>query len=339
VSFAAVVGHERAAAQLRRAAVHDRAAGAFLLFGPTGVGKRTLADALTARLLCDAPPTDDACGRCAHCTRVASGTHPDVHVVTREQDRRDIRTDQIRELARWLALQPLMAARKVALIDGAHCLNEHGQNALLKTLEEPPGGSILLLTATSPALLLPTVRSRCQLIRLDPLPPEAVAQVLEARGIAAAKARTLAALAEGCPGRALELEATAATKGRELVLAALPQLGELAAWEISRLAQELAREPAEASLRVVLAWYRDLLQAALLGESLPLRNLDVLPAIRTAAPALGPVARLRQLEAVCDTIVALERNANRVLALETMLLVLREIERGAVMSSPWKTSA
>src|SRR5205823_13403059 len=111
---------------------------------------------------CAAPVAGDACQACAHCTRVAAGTHPDLRTVERDAERRDIRIEQVRELARWLALQPLMAHRKVAIIDGAHCLSEPAQNALLKTLEEPPPSAVLLLTAAAAALLLPTVRSRCQ---------------------------------------------------------------------------------------------------------------------------------------------------------------------------------
>lgn len=337
MSFADVVGHERAAARLGRAAAADRVAGAFLLLGPRGIGKRALADAFVARLLCAAPTADDACGTCAHCTRVANGTHPDVRVVARDPDRRDIRIEQIRELSRWLVLHPLMAGRKVAVIDGAHHLGEHGQNALLKTLEEPPAGSVVLLVATSAAVLLPTVRSRCRALRLDPLPLEGVVRVLEARGVAAARARAAALLAEGCPGQALELDTAETAKVRDLTLGTLPRLAELAAWEISRLAQDLARGPFDVALRTALAWYRDVLQAALVGEMLPPRNTDALAAIAAAAPRLSPTARLRQLEAVCDTITALERNANRMLALETMLLGLRAIERGDARVTPWKT--
>src|SRR5262249_61400487 len=107
---------------------------------------------------------------------VAAGTHPDVRVVVREEDRRDIRIEQVRELTRWLSLQPLMASRKVAIVDGAHELNEHGQNALLRTLEEPPVGSHVLLLASAASLLLPTVRSRCQVVRLDRLQPAEAAR-------------------------------------------------------------------------------------------------------------------------------------------------------------------
>jgi DNA polymerase-3 subunit delta' len=263
---------------------------------------------------------------------VYAGTHPDLHLVTREEDRRDIRIEQVRELTRWLALQPLAAPRKVAIIDGAHQLNDHAQNALLKTLEEPPATAVLLLTATSRSLLLPTVRSRCRLIRVDPLPVEDVIGALVARGLSPEQAGALAPLAGGCPGRALALAATDATRIRARMLEQLPQLGALDAFAISQLAQELARDAVDTALATAVSWYRDVLGAALVGDTSLLHNRDAQVAVREAAARWPATARLRQLEVVCDTLSALERNANRMLALETMLLCLRQIERRGTRS-------
>lgn len=332
MKLADVVGHEQAAGRLRRAATEGRVPTAFLFLGPEGVGKRALADAFAARLLCEKPVADDACTTCAQCTRVAAGSHPDVRVVVREEGRRDVRIEQVRELSRWLTLQPLMAARKIAVVDGAHELNEHGQNALLRMLEEPPGRSVIVLLATSAALLLPTVRSRCQVVRLDPLPPDAVARVLVARGLQADRAELLTGLAEGSPGRALALDADDVAKARARVLAALPNLRTASAAELSALAQELARGSLDAALAAVVAFYRDLLQVGLGAGPLPLRTTGAEAVVQAAAARRPPAARLRQLEAVCDTLDALGRNANRQLALETMLLVLRDIERGGTGS-------
>ena len=323
-----MVGHERAIARLVRSAADDRVPGAILLLGPPGIGKRAVAEALATRLVCAAPVDGDACGACAQCTRVAAGTHPDVRIVVRDEERRDVRIEQVRELSRWLALQPLMATRKVAIVDDAHCLNEHGQNALLKTLEEPPGRSILILVSSSAALLLPTVRSRCQLVRLDPLPAETVARVLVARGVAAERAAQLAALADGSPGRALAMEGEPETRARERVLEALSRLRELDAKALSDLAQELSRGPLDAALATAVGWYRDVLDTALAANR-PLRNPGAAPAVRAAAARLSPPALLRQLEAVCDTILDLEKNANRMLSFETMLLMLRDTERAS----------
>jgi len=324
--FADVVGQDRPLERLRRAAAAERLASAYLLTGPPGIGKRLVADAFAARILCAAPVAGDACQTCAQCTRVAAGTHPDLRTVERDEERRDIRIEQVRELARWLALQPLMAERKVAVIDAAHCLSEPAQNALLKTLEEPPPSAVLVLTATSAGLLLPTVRSRCQAIRMDPLAPEAVVRVLAERGVAPDRAALLAAVAEGSPGRALALSGDDEAGARAAVLKALPDLGTREAAALSALAQELSRGPVEAALGTAAAWYRDVLETALTGGP-PRRTPDAVAAVRAATDRSSPARTLRQLEVVCDTIDALSRNANRVLALETMLLALRALER------------
>ncbi len=319
MTFADVVGHERARAALERDLGEGRVAGAYLFVGPRGIGKRALADAFAASLLCGGP----ACGTCAHCVRTAAGTHPDLLVVAREEDRRDILAEQVRDLVRRLALRPLMAERKVAIVDDAEHLNAHGQNALLKTLEEPPGGSVLLLVASAPSLLLPTVRSRCRRVRLDPLDEAALVRLLRARGVAAEDAAALAAQAGGSIGRALELARPEAAAARARVLESLPRLAELPAAELSALAHALAQGPLDAALAAAVSWYRDVLAAAL-GVERP-RGAD---GVRAAAAGRRPAVALRQLALVCDTIAAIEQNANRTLALETLLLDLREVERG-----------
>ena len=219
--FVDVIGHAAAIARLRRAAATDRLATAYLLAGPPGVGKRRVADAFAMELLCANPGSDGACGSCAQCVRVAAGTHPDVLVVVRDTDRRDIRTEQARELTRWFGLRPFMARRKVALIDGAETLNEHGQNALLKTLEEPPGRALIVLITARAHLLLPTVRSRCLPVRFAPMPVRALADALQRRGIPAQDALVRAALAGGAAGRALSGDMEALRELRDALLSTL----------------------------------------------------------------------------------------------------------------------
>jgi DNA polymerase-3 subunit delta' len=327
-----VLGHDRAVRQLRAAIVAGRPAHAYLLTGPAGVGKGTLARAVTASLVCDGPREGDGCGACPQCVRVAAGTHPDVRVVEREEDRRDIRTEQARDVTRWLTLRPLMAARKVAVVDDAECLNEHGQNALLKTLEEPPGAAVLILCASDASLLLPTVRSRCQRVSLDRLPPALVDRLLADRGVAADVRAAVVPRAEGSPGRALALvdDPHAATRGR--MLEQLGRLGGATAADLSGVAQALGREDAEVALETALSWYRDVLGLLLEGPDVAVRNTDAAPALRAAAARAAVPQVLGALETVCDTIRAVERNANRVLALETMLLALRRAERAATAS-------
>jgi DNA polymerase-3 subunit delta' len=329
MKLSAILGHDRTVRQLRAAVASARPAHAYLVTGPVGVGKATLALALTASLVCDAPRDGDACGVCAQCTRVAAGTHPDVRLVEREEERRDIRTEQAREVTRWLGLRPLMAARKVAVVHDAECLNEHGQNALLKTLEEPPGAAVLVLVATHASLLLPTVRSRCQRLRLDPLPAGLVDRLLVDRGVPPDVRAVVVPRAEGSPGRALALLDDPRAEARQRMLAQLGGLDAALAADLSGVAQALGREDADVALETALSWYRDLLALVVDGPDADVRNVDVAAALRAAAARATVPHVVRALETVCDTIRAVERNANRVLALETMLLALRRLDRRA----------
>lgn len=301
--------------------------GAYLLAGLRGVGKRTLAIAFAARALCAQPQDDDACGACDQCVRVASGTHPDLRLVARDPERRDIGVDDARALTRWLALRPLMAARKVAIVIGAETLSVPAQNGLLKTLEEPPSQSIILLTATTPTLLLPTVRSRCQLLRLDPLSDTDLAAVLATHGVIGDGVAVLSARAEGSPGRALALADEPADGTRQLVLSALPRLTDHTTADLSSLAQKIGPD-ADTALAVVLGWYRDAIGLALGVDRTPRRTPDAAAGLHALATRLSPVRLLRALEIVCATIDDLSRNANKQLALETMLFEMRDIESG-----------
>jgi DNA polymerase III delta' subunit len=178
---------------------------ALLLAGPSAVGKTTLALDLAASLLCLAPePADRPCRSCRGCRLVASGNHPDLHRVAPEGPGGQVRIDAVRDLVSRLALLPVEGGARVAVIEGAHRLNEDAQNALLKTLEEPPSGVVLVLCADDEDRLLPTIRSRCARIRLGTVAGRDIEAWLRERDAAdPATAARLARLADGRPGIAL----------------------------------------------------------------------------------------------------------------------------------------
>jgi DNA polymerase-3 subunit delta' len=180
---------------------------ALLISGPAGTGKTTLALDLTAGLLCLEPdPAARPCRACVACRKVDHGTHPDLHVVVAEGAGDQIRLPQVQALVAELALLPMEGRTRVALIQGAHRMNPDAQNALLKTLEEPSGAACIVLCADDLATLLSTVISRAARLRLGPVPRQAVADLLEERGLAdPGRASTLAGAADGRPGRAIAL--------------------------------------------------------------------------------------------------------------------------------------
>jgi DNA polymerase III subunit delta' len=227
MSWQGIEGHDDVVEQFRRILSRGRLASTYLFVGPEGVGKHTLARKLAQTLLCLAAPPErlDPCGQCAGCVQVLAGTHPDLMVIAKPADRSEIPVGlligsgdrRMREgLCHDISLKPFMGGRRVAIIDDADYLNEEGANCLLKTLEEPPPRSVIILVSTSADRQLPTIRSRSQLIRFRSLSDDVVASLLMAEGLAADRdeALRLAAYSEGSVTRARALTDAALWKFR-----------------------------------------------------------------------------------------------------------------------------
>jgi DNA polymerase-3 subunit delta' len=178
-----------------------RVAHAYLFVGPRGVGKSTVARAFAAALTCRAEPLE-GCGACPSCKRIASGGHPDVHLV--EPEGPAVKIEHVRDLQEALAYRPAEAPRSVAVVPNAERLTIQAANALLKTLEEPPGDAVIVLVSPTASLLPPTVVSRCERVAFAPLPTEELARILvEKRGMKEEVASLVAAMVAGRPGLAL----------------------------------------------------------------------------------------------------------------------------------------
>jgi len=323
--FPSVLGHETVKGLLARALAIGRLPPALLLTGPEGVGKRTLAIEVARGLLCDNGP-GEPCGACRTCTRTARAIHPDLMIVTPETAtgflaRETIKIDHIRDAMREIAGLPFEARARVVVIDEAHTMTEQAMNALLKSLEEPPATSHLVLVTASPQALLPTIRSRCQTLRLGPLPSSVLEAHLQTRhGLSQAEARLRAALSNGSLGAALAFEAEGYRALRDEILAMLEKAagaGPLArlAWA-EKLADEDTAMPALTALRSLL---RDAAAARAGAPADRLLNADV--ADRIAAVGQGPVgARAVELALFAEeTRTALRANASRPLSMEVLV--------------------
>jgi len=266
-----------------------------------------VAVALAAWLQCEAGG-DDACGGCASCRQVGAGTHPDVQLVAVAPGKKEIGIDRMREIKKFMQLQPLRGRAKLAIVDDAHALTAAAQNALLKTLEEPPDRSFLILVADNPDGLLPTVRSRCQRVQFAPLPTETVADILvTAHGIEPRAAHDLAALAEGSPGRGLSLSGSLGTLASDRFRALLAGLRGARYVRLMELANELAESDVDLSVKL------ELLLSHCRTEAMA--SLDSEPAAVRSA--------LARADAVHHAHTALRRsNPNRQLLLDALLLQL-----------------
>jgi len=354
MGFSEIIGQDRAIgglrSALRRGALHH----AYLFAGPEGVGKGTAARILAQAANCEGtrragaerggvggphPPTfdDPPCGECLPCRKISRGVHPDVVTIAEERvmakagrwepkggrtPSKDIVVDQVRELVdRRLSLRRFEGRRRFVILDPADAMNPQAQNALLKTLEEPPDDTTLVLVAAGPDSLLPTIRSRCLRVPFAPLPAAFIEERLRAAGRSPEEARLAAALSGGSLGRALALDADALEECRAAVeeAASLPP-DDAGRWIAFARERAVDRDAARETCELLLVWLRDVLARTAAGPGAPLALAGLEGATSAAAARLAPAEALRRAERVKEALVALRHNAAPALALERMLI-------------------
>ncbi|MBI2897621.1 MAG: DNA polymerase III subunit delta' [Deltaproteobacteria bacterium] len=321
--FGAIRGQSLAVGLLERA-LAGRLAGAYLFAGPDGVGKRSTAEALTAALLCrERPP----CGACASCTRRLAGAHPDRIEVAVPADRKQIPVSAIRELCARLAYPPHEGLARAVLVPDAEVLSASAANALLKTLEEPPGRTHFLLTTSSPSALLPTIRSRCQIVRFMPLGTADLSAICVEKGRDPAGAALAAALAGGSAARALAAAEAGDLEARRARADAFDGATRGSLGQAMAAAQEVAADKGASlphTLEILQIFYRDVLVAGagLDPEHLALGDRQAQVSDRAAGMSRDSV--LARLAALDEAIGRLDANASPTLVAEWLALRFRQ---------------
>lgn len=339
MTWQGIRGHDDVAARFRTALSLGRLASTFLFVGPAGIGKRTFALKLAQALLCEQSPEAnlEPCGRCPACKQVLAGTHPDIDLIGKPEDKSSIPISlligeddkRMREgLCFRISLKPFSGRRKIAIIDDADYLFVESANCLLKTLEEPPPGSILILLGTSEQRQLPTIRSRCQLVRFQPLATDDVGEILLEQGLTedSAAAARAAELADGSVAAAVRLLAGDLAEFRTDLLQALSQILEPAALvkQVQAYVDAAGKESAAKKVRlrdafgISHSFFRKLLLAG--SGSIP-----GVPALRTWP--YGADAAARAIEVCLEAGAAVEANAAPANALEWWADELATVQR------------
>ena len=332
-----VIGQDHLLRQLDASLQAGRVGHAYLLSGPPHIGKMTLALDLAAAVNCRHPDASAGgpCGQCEPCSRIRRGVYTDLNIVAVGGDTRvptRISIEQVRQAENFLSVTPVEGAWKVVIFDGAETLSagqSESANALLKTLEEPPDHVLITLLTTNEDAILPTIRSRCRVLSLRPMPGPALAEYLTARrNTPADTARWLAQLSRGCPGWAFS-----ALTDPAMLDERNDQLDRIAATTIAPLdtrfayANSLAgsfsgdRESVRQTLYLWQRWWRDVLLVKE-GAAGHVHNSDRREELAARAEATATADIVAFLRQVQQTLTALDANANPRLALECLMLAV-----------------
>jgi DNA polymerase-3 subunit delta' len=326
MSFSEIVGHARSLGILRRILQSGCVAHAYLFEGPDGVGKATVARIFAGALHCLAGG-DGPCGTCGPCRKVDRGVHPDM--VWMEAQGAQILIGQIRGLQKQMAYRPLEGTWRTVVIDGAHDLNPQASNALLKILEEPPDGNVLILVARAAGALLPTIVSRCQVVHFSPLSPRQIARFLQGRrGWPEEQAREVSLRALGSIGRALEMAQDSVGDWEAAWLRVMGAMDEMSTARLLSCAKEWSggREDAMGRLGALLGLIRDLVLLAVGHEGIDRAGHGEV--LRPLAQGWGLDALLRGWEKASLALRGMEGNWNPQLVMEELLLEMRRMRVG-----------
>ena len=324
MNFASLIGNQRIKHLLKRAVAEGRVGQGLIFAGPRGVGKYRFALALAQAINCLRPIEGDACGECANCRKFAARDFTDVKTIA--PDGQFIKIDQMREMSREAYYRPYEGRRRVYLIDGAERLREEAANSILKTLEEPPDTSQIILLTAKPYALLETIRSRCQTLNFAPLAYDELEGYLKANyKRPLEETRLIARLARGSLGRALEIDLGDYRGKRDtlmdLVEALLVRGDTVKVMQAAEyLGRKFDKEAFETHMDLLMTLLEDLFHLKLGEPATSLTNRDIAKRLEQAAEVASLERITGLVEQIEKVLQNLPRNVNRHIAMEAVLL-------------------
>lgn len=324
MKFSSLIGNPRIKRLLQRAVSDGRIGQGLIFAGPRGVGKHQFALALAQAINCERPLDGDACGICATCKKFAAREFTDVKTI--EPDGQFIKIEQTREMLREAYFRPFEGRRRVYILDEAERLKEQAANSILKTLEEPPDTSLLILVTAKPYALLETIRSRCQMMNFAPLATDELEAYLQANyKRPAEETRLLARLARGSLGRALEIDLGVYREKRDSMMELIEALAvKRDTLKLIHMAEHMGRKldkpEFENHIDLLMILLEDIFHLKL-GRSLEsLTNGDIVKRLEQVAEVTTVERITGWVEKFEEVLQNLSRNINRHIAMEALLI-------------------
>src|SRR5262245_34414164 len=322
MGFSEIAGHQKQVEILRQALSHGRLHHAYLFVGTEGVGKKTIALGLAKAIHCSVV-SGDFCDECVDCARIEDDNHTDVRIIEPLVGKKEISIQQIRELEKELNWRSFSGKKKIAILDPATLMNLSAQNALLKTLEEPPRDSLLILIAANGGALLPTLRSRCLRISFGPLARDLISGFLVSRkGLDAETAEFLAAMSLGSLGAVVSIDTQGLLEKRREWMRLISSLG-VGDYRAATDAAEILARSKDESLRFlewIESWFRDLLVYGVTQNQQAVVNCDMLPQIQRQSPTTDFERLFSRIAEAKAAVGGIQRNLNRRMVIEDLLL-------------------
>lgn len=321
MSFAKIRGQDSALLFLKASLKNNRMSHAYIFCGPEGSGKFLAALNFAKAIVCQDAVSYESCDKCPSCKKMDSQSHPDLFVLRPEKEGSSVKIDDIRQLIKDIYLKPFEAKKKIYIIDEAQNMKHEAANALLKTLEEPPTDSILILITDNLKSLFHTIVSRSQVVRFYPLKADEIKDILiREHSMEESKAHVLSRLASGRLGEAVKYKDEGLLQNRSMIIHKVSKRS------LSELSfDEFPKQDLKLCLNIMLTWFRDILSAKAGVDDSMLVNIDKKDIISSEANKLS----FEYLEEVINNIILtlgyLDQNANAKLAMNVLNLKICEV--------------
>lgn len=321
MSFSDLKGQDGAVSFLKNSLAGNKLSHAYIFSGPRGVGKFLAAMNFTKAMICQGQISGESCDKCPSCKKVDSLAHPDVFLLKPEKDGGSIKIDDVRQLIKDAYLKPFEAKKKVFIIDDAKDMKHEAANALLKTLEEPPADSVLILITDDLKALFHTIVSRSQVVRFYPLKPGQIKDALMKKySVDEAGSLILSRLASGSLGEALKYKDEDVFQKRASLINSISS-GSLAGFSFDDLPKDRIR----LYLDILLSWFADILSAKAGADDSMLVNIDKKDIIVSEAKRLSFEYLEKAIDSIISTISYLDQNANQKLAMSVLALKVAKV--------------